>query len=957
VKPFEEAGRTAANTVSQAVPLALLGCLQPLAVARVVEVWGADSKSCAIALGCAASVRAPHAPPKEPAADPCDLAICVDPDCVPLFLDSASVGAALDSGGVVAAWSRVAQLSSAPNVPHLLHYRHRAIIGGLLRDTGFSNSRLVALHHTSATRGDDFHLFLWSRSPLRPLTVGLHESTPQVVPPAAYPRPMMPPAPRKTHADAGGALASRLLCVEDRTLQLRSEIRRLKSQQVGGSSPQQSFFDVPRLLHPWPLAEEPAKPQSTLNLYDRRPDDLVIVEAQRGVTFMKAHGLHGEAPDFAAAVTALNEMPRTLVLDEDHPAVSIVVPVYGQLAWTLNALDSLFRHASRYSAEIIILDDCSPDGVTAEFVPQVSGIRYRRQEKNGGFIRSCNTGGEMARGDCVIMLNSDTRVVDGWLDAIIDSFTLFPKAGLIGSKMQYPDGSLQEAGGILWRDGGAWNYGRGDDPNRPQYCYARQVDYISGCSIALRTSLWRELKGFDPHFTPAYAEDADLCQRVLARGLEVWFQPASRVVHYEGKTSGTSTTGGVKAYQVINLKKLFLRWRSRFEGHRRNAEAPFFEKERHVNKRILFVDAVTPTPNQDAGSLQTVLGLRCSQARGYKAHFVPEDNWLYEPNYTPSLQREGVECGYAPYEVGFENYIRRYGFLFDVVVVYRVSVMFKCLPLLRDFAPNALVLFHLADLHYLRQQRQAQLEGDAAGLEAALVTKQKELKLVAQSDCTITHSTVEAAILADEVPDAPVQIWPLMIEVVGTRVGFEPRRDICFLGGYRHPPNVDAVLFFVKEVLPLIHAARPEIRFVVAGANPPCELLELASDSIIVTGMVETLADVFDSTRVFVCPLRVGAGAKGKVLSAMAHGVPVVSTAIGVEGAGLIDGEHVVVADTPSSLAASVLSLYEDPVRWQALSTAGLELTRREFSLEMGAGKLEEAIDKAYRQRLGMSQS
>jgi glycosyltransferase involved in cell wall biosynthesis len=425
-------------------------------------------------------------------------------------------------------------------------------------------------------------------------------------------------------------------------------------------------------------------------------------------------------------------------------------------------------------------------------------------------------------------------------------------------------------------------------------------------------------------------------------------------VHYEGKTSGTNTSGGVKAYQVINLKKLFLRWRSRFETHRRNAEAPFFEKERYVTKRILFVDAVTPTPDQDAGSLQTVLGLRCSQARNYKAHFVPEDNWLFEPNYTPQMQREGVECAYAPYEVGFENYIRRYGFLFDVVIVYRVAVMHKCLSLLRDFAPNALAIFHLADLHYLRQQRQAQLEGDSAALEAAELTKQKELKLVKQSDCTITHSTVEAEILACEAPDAPVTVWPLMIDVVGTNVGFQSRRDIVFLGGYRHPPNVDAVFFFIREVLPLIHAVRPEIRFIVAGANPPVELLEMANDKIIVTGLVDNLAEVFDATRVFVCPLRVGAGAKGKILSALAHGVPIVSTAIGVEGAGLVDGEHVLVANEPALMAATVMKLYEDTVLWQRLSTAGLDLVRREFSLEMGGRKLEEAINRAYHHRLGL---
>jgi GT2 family glycosyltransferase/glycosyltransferase involved in cell wall biosynthesis len=729
----------------------------------------------------------------------------------------------------------------------------------------------------------------------------------------------------------------------------------LKAQTTQQSTGGSSYFDVPRTAYPWALAKDPTRRLGSLGLYDRRPDDAVVLEAQLGVVFMDAHGLLGDEPDFPGAVEALNRLERTLLIDEVHPDVSIVIPVYGQLAYTLNCLDSLFRHKSRFTAEIIVLDDCSPDLVTREFVPQIAGVRYHRQEKNGGFINSCNTGGDIARGDYVLMLNSDTRVVLRWLDDIIGSFELFPNAGLIGSKMLYPDGSLQEAGGILWRDGGAWNYGREDDPNRPQYCYARQVDYISGCSIALPTKLWRELGGFDRHYTPAYAEDADICQRVLARGLEVWFQPTSRVVHYEGKTSGTSTGGGVKAYQIVNLKKLFLRWRSRFETHRRHGEAPFFEKERGVRKRILFVDAVTPTPNQDAGSVQTVLGLRCGLACGYKTHFVPEDNWLFVPDYTPELQRVGVDCAYAPFEVGFANYIRRYGWLFDVILIYRVGVMHKSLPLLREFAPEARILFHLADLHYLRMQRQARLENDPAAMEAAELLKEKELDAIRRSDCTITHSTVEAEIIAREVPTAPVTMWPLMVDLVGTRTSFDARRDICFLGGYRHPPNIDAVFFFVRDVLPLIHAVQPDIRFIVAGANPTQDLLDLDSDRIVVTGMVEDLADVFDAVRVFVCPLRVGAGAKGKVMSALSYGLPIVSTMIGVEGAGLVDGEHMLVADEPAAMAEAVLRLYGDPVLWQALSDAGQVLLKEEFSLGMGVRKLEEAVDKAHHHRLSIA--
>jgi GT2 family glycosyltransferase/glycosyltransferase involved in cell wall biosynthesis len=802
---------------------------------------------------------------------------------------------------------------------------------------------------------------LLSDQPLPDLRPGLHEADSPLrgsrAAAASAPGWWAPPpaAPPSDDDRRAVALAGRLLDVEARTIALRGEIFRLQESLASGTGHTGgSFFDVPRIRHGWPLAETPARPPATLGLYERRPDDAVIEEATRGEHFMAAHGLLGEAPDFAAAVAALNAAPPVLRIDPDRPDVSVVIPVYGQFAYTLNTIDSLLRHRSRYSMEIIIVDDCSPDGHTAAFTPQIQAVRYHLQPKNGGFIKSCNSGGELARGRFVLMLNSDTRVVDGWLDAILDSFDQLPNAGLVGSKMLYPDGTLQEAGGILWRDGGAWNYGRGDDPNRPQYCYARQVDYISGCSIALPTPLWRDLGGFDPHYTPAYAEDADLCQRVLARGLNVWFQPLSRVVHYEGKTSGTSTSGGIKAYQVINLKKLFLRWRQRFETHRTNAEAPFFERERDVRKRMLFVDAVTPTPNQDAGSVQTVLGMACAQACGYKVSFVPEDNWLYEPGYTPDLQRAGIDCTYAPFEVSFEDYIRRYGWLFDVVLVYRVGILSRCLPLIRQYAPQALVLFHVADLHYLRARRQATLDGSDDGLRAAEELKERELDLVRASDCTITHSTYEAEILAEEVPEAEVNIWPLMFEFFGTRTRFDQRRDICFLGGYRHPPNVDAVQYFVREVLPLIHAQRPDIRFIVAGANPSAEILALASESVIVTGMVDNLADVFDDVRVFVCPLRVGAGAKGKVMSALSYGLPIVSTPVGVEGAGLVPGEHVLTAETPADFAATVLRLYGDEALWNALSTAGQALIKDEFSLGMGARQLEQAVDQAYRHKLGL---
>jgi glycosyltransferase involved in cell wall biosynthesis len=258
------------------------------------------------------------------------------------------------------------------------------------------------------------------------------------------------------------------------------------------------------------------------------------------------------------------------------------------------------------------------------------------------------------------------------------------------------------------------------------------------------------------------------------------------------------------------------------------------------------------------------------------------------------------------------------------------------------------------DLHYLRMERRAELDGTDESRVAAARMKVRELDLIARVDCTITHSTFERDLLAREVPGAPVVVWPFMFEFFGTDVGFEERRDIVFLGGYKHLPNIDAVQFFAREVMPLIRAEAPDVRFVIAGANPGPEVRALESEHVVVTGLIDDLRDVFDRTRVFVCPLRFGAGTKGKVSTAMSYGLPVVSTACGAEGMELVEGEEVLLADDPKDLAAACLRLYRDPALWQRMSQAGQALVREKHSLEMGRRMLAEAIEAALRHKLGV---
>jgi GT2 family glycosyltransferase/glycosyltransferase involved in cell wall biosynthesis len=876
-----------------------------------------------------------------------------------------------------------AQAALAKAFAHVAVFRQRLLAGTLVTGERFAGARIVALAEPapSATRWTT--LLVASDAPLPPLASALFEAgDPGALPPAvsvAGPAPPPPPAtdaPDPPPAEPGlldlrrraVSLVERLVELDERAFGLLVETARLKTQLAqyqaadaggggGGGGGARGAFDVPRTPQAWPVADHPDRSRADLSFYEHRPDDDAIDAGRRGETFLRDFGLLTGQPAFAQAAAALNAMARELFLVADAaqppPDVSIIVPVYGQLAYTLNCLDSLFAHTARCRAEIIVVDDRSIDETPA-VLPLIEGISYRRNEANLGFVRSCNAAAAIARGGVLVLLNNDTRVLPGWLDALLESFALFPRAGLVGSKLLYPDGTLQEAGAIIWRDGSAWNYGRNDDPNRPNYAHARQADYISGASIAVPAELWRQLGGFDERYVPAYCEDADLALRVKALGREVWYQAHSRVIHYEGRTSGTDTASGVKTYQVVNGKKLFLRWRETLADHRANGEAPYFERDRGVRKRALVVDATTPTPKQDAGSVTTTLTLKLFHDLGYKPYYTPQDNFLFEPAHTPDLQRIGVECAYSPYEGPFDSYIRRYGPLFDAVLVYRVPVLEQVLDDLRRDAPRAPVLFHTMDLHFLRMERQAELDGLAESRAAAARMKARELDLIRRVDCTITHSTFERDLLAREAPEAPVVVWPFMFESFGTEVGFADRRDICFLGGYRHGPNIDAVRFFATEVLPLIHAEAPDVRFIIAGANPGPEVRALESPSVVVTGLIDDLRDVFDRTRVFVCPLRVGAGTKGKVSTAMSYGLPVVSTACGAEGMDLIDGQEFVQADTPQDLAAACLRVYRDAALWQLLSAAGQTLVREKHSLDMGRRVLAEAIETALRHKLGV---
>jgi O-antigen biosynthesis protein len=246
------------------------------------------------------------------------------------------------------------------------------------------------------------------------------------------------------------------------------------------------------------------------------------------------------------------------------PRASIVIPVYNQFAHTLACLRALAAHPPRLACEVIVVDDGSTDETAAALV-QVQGLRYFRRPENGGFVAACNDGARQASGDYLVFLNNDTVPQPGWLDALVGTFDSHPSAGLVGAQLLYPDGRLQEAGGIVFADGSGWNYGRNESPDDPRFSFVRDADYCSGAAIALPRALFEQLGGFEACYAPAYYEDTDLAFAVRSAGHRVLYQPAARVVHVEGATAGTDPRQGVKAFQERNRHAFVERWRTQLE--------------------------------------------------------------------------------------------------------------------------------------------------------------------------------------------------------------------------------------------------------------------------------------------------------------------------------------------------------------------------------------------------------
>ncbi|MFO0016279.1 MAG: glycosyltransferase [Synechococcaceae cyanobacterium] len=647
--------------------------------------------------------------------------------------------------------------------------------------------------------------------------------------------------------------------------------------------------------------------------------------------------------------------PLQLSLD-DQPRVAIVIPVHGQYGVTRRCLAAIAAAPTDVSYELIVVDDGSRDATSEWLAKEAPGVRVVRHDFARGFNQACCSGAALARAEFVVLLNNDTEPCAHWLDELLVPFQLWPETGLVGAQLVMADGRLQEAGCIIWGDGEPWNYLRGGNPYDPRCSYTRQVDYVSGAALAIRTSLWQQVGGFSPEFSPAYYEDTDLAFKVRQAGFQVRYSPLARVIHHEGVSHGNDSESpeSLKRFQEINAPLFRRKWAEAFlpSGEPSHREAELI-KDRGILGRALFLDHDTPRPDRDAGGHAALMEMELAQALGWKISFLPA-NLAWLGRYTEALQRRGIEMLHAPFVLSLEQLLRERGSEFDLIYITRYTVAEAALPLIARHAPQARLLFCNADLHHLRELRAARaadLVGEAAerALQQVREVQRKELAVIRQVHLTLSYSEVEQAVIeAETLGCAPTATCPWVVEGPRQPAPLESRAGVAFLGSYGHPPNCEAVEHFLEQVWPGIRQRLPHLELHLYGSGMPARLQTSwgACPGVRLEGWVTDPALVYSRHRLFIAPLRSGAGIKGKVAAAAAHGIPQVLSPVAAEATGLRHRQEAWIARDPEDWQVAVASLCADDALWTDMSRAAHAYASQVWSRRRGLKLMAEAFSR-----------
>jgi O-antigen biosynthesis protein len=631
-----------------------------------------------------------------------------------------------------------------------------------------------------------------------------------------------------------------------------------------------------------------------------------------------------------------------------QPFISVIIPAYNQLELSKACLAALIKQCSPLAFEVIVVNDASTDASAAYF-SALNGLIHIQQHSQQGFVNSCNVGAGIARGEYLVFLNNDTQIQPACLENLIGTFTSYPDSGVVGAKLIYPNGRLQEAGATIFKDASAWNIGRFENATDSAFNYVRECDYVSGAALAIRTDLFKKLHGFDSFFSPGYYEDADLCFRAREAGFKIRYQPHAMVMHIEGASSDTSADHNMKAFQTVHQEKFFQRWQQTLQVFPNKPEKLNdieFITQRYQKKSVLFIDEQAPRPSHDSGSLRIFSLMKLFRDDNCAVSFISMD-FEFSDISTPSLEAAGIQSPHhhSTQEKNILAWLKKNAGNFNLIIVSRVAVMDSLYAVLRKYAPAARLIFDTVDLHFLRETSEAALKQSSFLDKQAKLSREKELNLIQHCDETWVVSETELLLLNSICPEKTIRAISNIHAIYEQKNHFQQRQDIIFVGNFRHPPNHDGLQWFIESCWPLLSAELPDMKLHVIGAGLGVSQQQaLQKNNIVFHGHVGDIQTVLDTARINIAPLRYGAGAKGKISQALACGLPTVATDIAADGMWLQHEASVLIASTAEHFADNIKRLYTDEIIWRKISGNGLKIAKQHFSETAAKQALQDLI-------------
>ena len=565
----------------------------------------------------------------------------------------------------------------------------------------------------------------------------------------------------------------------------------------------------------------------------------------------------------------------------------------------------------------------------------IKNIIVIHNNKKYNFLLNCNNASNYAKGKYILFLNNDTKVHKDWLISLYNLIENDEKIGMVGSKLIYPNGILQEAGGIVWNDGDPDNFGKWNKADLPEYNYVKEVDYISGASIMIRKSIWKKLGGFDKRFSPSYFEDTDLAFEIRKLGYKVIYQPKSVVIHYEGISNGKDLKSGIKKYQLKN-KLLFIdKWKNELRNQNMKYNNFNARDRGYYKNRILVFDNSVPNFDKDAGGRCTFLYLNLFKEIGFHVTFIPNNFKLFEP-YTSILQQNGIEVLYGKiYKKNKENWLKKNLKYFKYVYLQRPELSMLYIDFLKKNF-NGKIIYFDHDLHYIRLYREYNITNDEKKLKEGKKFEMLENEIFSKSDVIHVVGNYELNYLKKKYEDKIIRDIPLFFyekQLINIEKDFSKRKDIIFVGRFSHSPNVDAVMWFYSEIFPKIIETFPNIIWYIIGNDANYEIKKLKSKNINIIGKIseEELFHFYQKCRIAIAPLRFGAGVKGKIIEAAYNQIPMITTSIGAEGLPQYN-EAFIIENEPKKIANIICQLYTDYNKLKKMSDSGGIFIEKYFS-------------------------